>query len=97
MIGHGDLLREFSFTRPIRGFGHVWEVHRLGMPRRPETRVFLKAAPLSSGRIVPRVAIAPFISRERPNVKHFFVDCLRSPRPTSVHCTGMQELYWHHC
>ena len=26
MIGHGELLRAFSFARPIRGSGHVFQV-----------------------------------------------------------------------
>ena len=29
MIGHGGLLRAFSFARPIRGFGHDRDIHPL--------------------------------------------------------------------
>ena len=44
-----------------------------------------RTAPVSSGRIVPRVTIGrvtPFIPRERPNVKHAIASYLRLPRPT---------------
>ena len=62
-----------------------------------ETLAF-RAAPLSSGQIVPRVTIekvTPFIPRERPNVtKHAIVGYLRLPRPTPAPAL-MQELHWH--
>ena len=52
-----------------------------------------RAAPLSSGRIVPRVT--PFIPpRERPNVKHSNAGYLRLPRPTPAPAL-MRELRWH--
>ena len=57
-----------------------------------------RAASLSSGRIVPRVAIGrvtPFIPREGPNVKHSIAGCLRLPRPTPAPAL-MRELHWHH-
>ena len=67
MIGHGGLLRAFSFARPIRGSGHVSGKYPQIWPddRRLEfslCNLMLKlcgicAAPLSSGRIVPRVTI----------------------------------------
>ena len=55
------------------------------------------AAPLSSGRIVPRVTmgmVTPFIPRERPNVKHAIAGYLRLPRPTPAPAL-MRELHWH--
>ena len=27
MIGHGGLLRAFSFARPVRGAAHVWGIY----------------------------------------------------------------------
>ena len=60
VIGHGGLLRDFSFARPISGSGDLPS----DMPRRPETWVSLcnlmmalRAALLSSGLIVPRVTM----------------------------------------
>ena len=38
----------------------------------------------------------PFISRERPNVKHSIVGCFRLPRPTPMPAL-MRELHWHLC
>ena len=32
LIGHGGLLRAFSFARPIRGSGHVWGIYRQTCP-----------------------------------------------------------------
>ena len=66
MIGHGGLLRVFSFSRPIRGSGHA----KGDTPRHAQTAgdlsfavqfndetLAFRAAPLSSGQIVPRVTI----------------------------------------
>ena len=47
----------FSFTRPIRGSGHVYDIYPQACLD-VQSRFCLKAAPLSSGRIVPRVKIA---------------------------------------
>ena len=68
-----------------------------------ETLAF-RAAPLSSGRIVPRVDnrkdnslwVAPFIPRERPNVKHSIAGYLRLPQPTSA-LAQMRVLHWLRC
>ena len=93
LIGHGGLLRTISLARPIRGSGkgiyhrHAKTAGDLGFSVQfnAETR----AAPLYSGRIVPRVTIrrvTPFIPRERPNViKHAIAGYLRLPRPTPAH------------
>ena len=43
---------------PNKGFWACLGDLPSGMPRRPETPFFSKAAPLSSGQIVPRVTIA---------------------------------------
>ena len=63
MIGHGGLLRAFSFARPIRGSGHVYGIYPqttgdlgFAVQFNAESLAF-RAAPLSSGRIVPRVTI----------------------------------------
>ena len=56
-----------------------------------------RTAPLSSGRIDPRVTIGrvtPFIPRERPDVKHSIAGDLRLPRPTPAPAL-MRELHWH--
>ena len=73
VIGHGELLRVFSFTHPIRGSVHVFrQIYRQACPNVQRLVFFCsKAAPLSSGRIVPRVTMVPFIPHERPTVKHY--------------------------
>ena len=58
-----------------------------------------REAPLSSGRIFPRVTIGrvtPFIPRERPNVKHAIAGYLGLPGPTPAHAL-MRLLHWFRC
>ena len=70
------------------------------MPRQPETwislcNLMLKLrdickASLSSGQIVPRVTIArvtPFITRDRPNVKHSIAGYSMLPQPCCIGST----------
>ena len=79
------------------------------MPRRPDTWVSVcnlilkleafRTAPLSSGRIVPRVTIAgvtTFITLERHYVKRSIAGYLRLQQPTPVPAL-MRELHWLHC
>ena len=92
MIGHGGLLRAFSFARPIRGSGHV-------MPRWPEILVSLcnlmlklcgisrssailgSDSPQSNNRKDNSLWVTPFIPRGRPNVRHAIAGYLRLPQP----------------
>ena len=62
-----------------------------------ENSVAFHEAPLSSGRIVPRITIGritPFIQNEGPNGKHSIAGYLRLPRPTPVPALK-RELHWH--
>ena len=84
MIGHGWLLRAFSFARPKGVLGmssgvtprHAQTARDLGfaMQFNAETpHVAFRTAQLSSSRIVPRVTIARvtlFIPLERPHVNY---------------------------
>ena len=107
VIGHGGLLRAFSFARPIRGSGHVYPPP--DMTRRRETwvslcnlmlklrgisrssAIFGSDSPQSNNRKDNSLWVTPFIPRERPNVKHDIAGYLRLPQPTAVPAL-MQEL-----
>ena len=106
VIGHGGLLRAFSFALPIRVLG----MSRGSTPRRPESWVSLcnfllklrgilrssailrSDSPQSSNRKDNSLWVTPFIPRERPNVKHAIAGYLRLPQPTPAPSL-MRELY----
>ena len=70
----------------------------IGDLHRGFTQAF-RTAPLSSGRLVPRVVIArvtSFIPRERHSVKHYIAGYLGLPQPTPVPAL-MRELHWLRC
>ena len=53
-------------------------------------------SPQSNNRKDHSLWVAPFIPRERPNVKHAIAGYLRLPRPTSAPAL-MRVLHWLHC
>ena len=111
MIGHGGLLRAFSFARPILG---VLGMTRGYTPRHAQTTGDLSFAvqfndgisrssailgsdsPQSNNRKDHSLWVTPFIPRERPNVRHAIAGYLRLPRPTSAPAL-MRVLHWLRC
>ena len=91
---HMMLLRAFSFARTIRGSGHVQGIYPQTCPdgRRLWFRcaiqcwnsVAFRAAPLTSGRIVPRVT---FIPRERPNANTRYCRLFKATTAYTSACT----------
>ena len=105
--GGGDRawwVMESVFLRsPDKGFWACLVDLPPDIPRRPETwatvcnlMLAFRTAPLSSGRIVPRVTIvrvSPFIPSDRTNVRHSIVGYSRLPRPTPAPAL-MRVLHW---
>ena len=107
VIGHGGLLRAFSFARPIRGSGHVWgyipetwvskynlRMKLCGISR--SSAILGSDSPQSNNRKDHSLWVTPFIPRERPNVKHAIAGYLRLPQPTSAPAL-MWVLHWLRC
>ena len=105
MIGHGGLLRAFSFARPIRGLGMsrgYTPRHALsfavqfndGISR--SSPILGSDSPQSNNKKDHSLWVTPFIPRERPNVKHAIARYLRLPRPTSAPAL-MRVLHWLRC
>ena len=100
MIGHGGLLRAFSFARPIRGSGHGRRDLSFAVQFNDETSrssaILGSDSPQSNNRKDHSLWVTPFIPRERPNVKHAIAGYLRLPRPTSAPAL-MRVLHWLRC
>ena len=75
VIGHGGLLRAFSFARPLYNL----MMKLCGISR--SSAILGSDSPQSNNRKDHSLWVTPFIPRERPNVKHAIAGYLRLPRP----------------